>query len=53
MDGVYDGEEITCVKMECPELVLGDNIRVVEERCSNDFKCNCVVTLECDDGKGV
>ncbi|XP_063693825.1 sushi, von Willebrand factor type A, EGF and pentraxin domain-containing protein 1-like isoform X1 [Bolinopsis microptera] len=50
VDGVYDGVEITCVKMECPELVLRDNIRVVEETCSNDFKCNCVVTLECDDG---
>ena len=39
--------------MECPKLELGDNIRIKEETCSNDFKCNCVVTFECDSGKGL
>ncbi|KAL5247537.1 hypothetical protein ACHWQZ_G019426 [Mnemiopsis leidyi] len=48
VDGRYTGEEIQCVKMECPDLVLGDNIRIKEETCTNDHKCNCVVTFECD-----
>ena len=37
--------------MECPDLVLGDNIRKKTETCTNDHKCNCVVTFECDSGK--
>jgi len=50
VDGVYDGEEITCVKMECPKLELGEHLRIKTESCSNEFKCNCVVTFECEDG---
>lgn len=51
VDGVYDGEEIQCVKMECPKLELGEHLKIKSETCSNEFKCNCVVTFECEDGK--
>ena len=48
VEGVYDGDEIECVEMVCPELVTGDHVQIKEKKCTNEFDCDCTVTFKCD-----
>ena len=47
VEGVYGGKEVECVQMSCPELILGEHVKIKKKDCTNDFDCDCLVTFEC------